>query len=419
MIIHVAEQGETLASVARRYRVSPKRLGQENGVLENEGLAAGQALAVLFPAQVHTVQKGETLYGIARRYGISLRQLYRNNPGAAAQPYLYPGDRLVIRYRQNKLGRIESSGYAYPSTPRELLRAALPYMTQALPFTHELTRGGTLAPLADEAVLEEARSLGTAAVMSVSNLREPDGFDSSTAHLVLNSPELQQSLIQDIQKEISQKGYAGVDIDFEYLYQRDREKYPRFLRRLKEALGPSLLVRAAVAAKTADGAGGRLVEGLDYRAIGEAADAVLLMTYEWGYALGAPMAVAPLYKVREVLDYATARIPREKLLMGVPNYGYDWPLGGGRARSVSNVEAVRLARSHGEEILYDQEAQAPWFRYRHEGQEREVWFEDARSIRAKLRLAAEFGLRGMGVWNLSRPFPQGWTVLNALFRLEE
>ena len=46
-----------------------------------------------------------------------------------------------------------------------------------------------------------------------------------------------------------------------------------------------------------------------------------------------------------------------------------------------------------------------------------VWFENARSVEAKARLIAEFGFSGIGVWNLMRPFPALWTVLNQLFSL--
>ena len=181
-------------------------------------------------------------------------------------------------------------------------------------------------------------------------------------------------------------------------------------------------VRTAVAAKNSDNASGRWVEGLDYAAIGKAVSAMLLMTYDYGYASGPAQAVAPLPQVRETLRYAVTRIPREKILLGIPNYGYNWPLpyeaGKTRARSVTNEEAIDLARTAGVAIQYDEQAQTPWFRYTEDGTQREVWFEDARSLRAKLRLAVQFGLRGVGFWNLSRPFRQGWTVLSALVCFE-
>ena len=61
-------------------------------------------------------------------------------------------------------------------------------------------------------------------------------------------------------------------------------------------------------------------------AIGGIADSVLLMTYEWGYTYGPPMAVAPINHVRRVAEYGASVIDPEKIQMGIPNYGYDWPL---------------------------------------------------------------------------------------------
>ena len=142
-------------------------------------------------------------------------------------------------------------------------------------------------------------------------------------------------------------------------------------------------------------------------------------TYEWGYTYSAPMAVAPLPNVRRVVEYALTEIPARKIWLGIPNYGYSWPLptdpGVTKATSISNQYAVELARKYGADIQFDETAQSPWFRYRDEdGKEHEVWFEDARSIRAKLELTFDRGLYGIGIWNLDRPFPQGWTVINAM-----
>ena len=143
-------------------------------------------------------------------------------------------------------------------------------------------------------------------------------------------------------------------------------------------------------------------------------------SYEWGYTYGPPMAVAPLPNVRAVLDYAVTEIPPEKLLLGVPNYGYDWPLpfvqGETRAQSISNQRAIQLAVAYGAVIQYDDTAQSPYFHYTDEdGTIHEVWFEDARSMAAKLRLVAEYGFPGAGFWNLMRPFPQTRAVLDALY----
>ena len=132
------------------------------------------------------------------------------------------------------------------------------------------------------------------------------------------------------------------------------------------------------------------------------------------------MAVAPLPNVRQVLDYAVTEIPPGKIFLGVSNYGYDWPLpflpGTTRAQSISNQRAIALAREYDVAIQYDETAQSPFFHYTDAGGTvHEVWFEDARSLDAKLRLIAEYGFLGAGFWNVMRPFSQTWLVLDALY----
>ena len=82
---------------------------------------------------------------------------------------------------------------------------------------------------------------------------------------------------------------------------------------------------------------------------------------------------------------------------------------------MSNQQAVALAVAQRAEIQFDSTARSPWFQYTAGGVPHVVWFEDARSMSAKLRLIREYGLHGAGYWNLMRPYAQGWTVLNALY----
>lgn len=144
----------------------------------------------------------------------------------------------------------------------------------------------------------------------------------------------------------------------------------------------------------------------------------------WRYTYGPPMAVAPIDKVRAVLDYAVTEIPRDKIYLGIPNYGYDWTLpfvqGTSKAQSISNQRAVEIAVQFGVPIQYDEIAQTPHFQYyNQDGSLHEVWFEDARSIRAKLALIPEYGFLGAGYWNLMRPFPENWTLLNSLYQIRQ
>lgn len=178
-------------------------------------------------------------------------------------------------------------------------------------------------------------------------------------------------------------------------------------------------VSVALAPKTSATQRGLLYEGKDYRALGAIADHVLVMTYEWGYTYGPPMAVAPLNQVRRVIEYAVTEIPPEKISMGIPNYGYDWALpyerGVTRARTIGSVEAVRIAVNQGVQIHFDEIAETPFFNYELDGVMHEVWFEDVRSLQKKFDLIKEFGLRGPGYWQIMQLFRANWLLLEDNF----
>ena len=423
MEIHVVQSGETLYGIAGQYGVDPVLLEELNGVPPGGALAVGQTLVIRHVDTFHTVQPGQTLDSIARQYGVPLRQLYRNNYHLGGNPAIQPGQMLVIAYQDRPISATHTNGYAYPFITRALLSAELPYMSYLTPFTYGITASGGLLPLADEMLLSEAARLGTVPLMHLSTLTETDNFSSERAVQVLTDLPLQAALIDQIVATITEKGYQGLDVDFEYIPGAQRENYAAFIRTLRERLAPmGLPVIVALAPKTYAQQPGLLYEAHDYALLGAAADFVLLMTYEWGYTAGPPMAVSPLPNVRQVLDYAVTEIPREKIYLGISNYGYDWPLpfrqGVTRARSISNQEAIELALRYGAEIQFDQTAQSPWFNYT-AGTPHVVWFEDARSMSAKLRLIDEYGLYGAGYWNLMRPYPQGWAVLNALYQVAD
>ena len=145
-------------------------------------------------------------------------------------------------------------------------------------------------------------------------------------------------------------------------------------------------------------------------------------SYEWGYTYGPPMAVAPIGAVRRVVEFALTQMEPGKILLGFPNYAYDWTLpftaGATRAQSIGNEAAPLLAVQYGAEIQFDEQAQTPYFTYLDEaGQPHEVWFEDARSALAMFGLLTEYGPLGLGYWNFMRPFAAGFSLQNYLFSI--
>ena len=420
MEIYVVKPGDNLYSISQAYSLPISRIIIDNQLEDPSHLAVGQTLVLQFPQTVYTVQPGDTLAELSLRFGIPVRQLQRNNPDLEGGTELYPGQTLVLTFQQETEGVLSVNGYAYPFIDQALLRATLPYLTNLTPFTYGITPQGGLVELEDEVLIAMARQSGVAPLMHLSTLTDEGNFSNELAGLILNNSALQSNLIEAVVNTILEKGYFGLDIDFEFIYPEDAGAYADFIRSLAQRLNPmGFPVIAALAPKISADQPGLLYEGHDYRAIGAAANEVLLMTYEWGYTYGPPMAVAPLPNVRQVVEYALTEIPAGHIWLGIPNYGYDWPLpfvqGESKATSISNSYAISLAVRHNVAIQYDSRVQAPFFRYLDSlGTEHEVWFEDARSIAAKLALIHEYGLKGAGYWNLMRPFPQNWRVLNAL-----
>lgn len=425
MQIHVVRPGETLYSIARQHGVSVTLLGRLNQVPAGGALAVGQTLVVYEPERVHVVRPGETLEGIARREGVSVLALYQNNYFLGGRSRILPDEELIVALKGEKSGTLGVNGYAYTFIRQEQLRTVLPYITYLTPFTYGVTSQGGLVVPDDGPLLAAAPQYGAQLWMHLSTLTDSGSFDSRLGGALLENETAQKALIDAVAANMVEKGYQGLDVDFEYLEGRQAAAYTAFIDALRQRLNPlGWPVIVALAPKSSAEQRGLLYEAHDYAALSHAANAVLLMTYEWGYTAGPPMAVAPLPQVRRVLDYALTEMAPEKIFLGVPTYGYDWPLpfrqGITRAPSLSPQKALALARRYGAEIQYDETAQSPWFRYTAEtGTVHEVWFEDARSSLAKLRLAAGNGLQGVGLWNLMRDAPQTYLVLNGAFQVEK
>lgn len=423
MEIYVVKKGDTLSSIAAAYRVPMGLLAVWNGLSAPYALVVGQAMLILYPAAIYTVRAGDTVYGIARRFGTTEREIYANNPTlfGGAVP-LSVGQTLVLRFQNTRIGEARVNSYAYPYITERALLGNLPYLSSLAPFTYGFTPAGNLLSMEDDRLIAAAGRVGTMPLLHLSTLTESGTFSDRLASAIFADPAAQERLREDILFVMREKGYGALDIDFEFIPPAEAEAYANFIAFMRRGLNAAgYAVIAALAPKSSRDQKGIGYEGHDYRLIGEAADAVFVMTYEWGYTYGPPLAVAPIASVRRVLDFAVSEVPPEKIYMGLPNYGYDWALpykpDETRARSIGCDEAITLARRFGAEIRYDESSASPYFFYYDGGTQHEVWFEDARSYMAKLRLVEEYGFAGVGIWNIMRPFTQGFLVLQQLYRI--
>ncbi len=373
---------------------------------------------------IRVVEAGDTLGSIAEASGITTRQLAFDNQ--IEPPYqLAVGQALYIAQEQAADAReVLVNGYAYPFIDPEVLGQTLPFLTELSVFSYGFTGDGDLIEpqVSDQWMLAQANVYGVRPILTLTPLSPEGTFNNYLIHQIVTDRQAQTRLIRNLSALMMEKGFDGINIDFEFILAEDRDAFTEFTRRVTDAMHAlGFTVSVALAPKTARNQQGELYEGKDYPALGTIADSVLLMTYEWGYTYGPPMAVAPLNLVRNVVEYAVTEIEPAKIDLGIPNYGYDWPLpyeqGVTAAETVGNIEAVQIAVRFGAEIQFDETAQSPFFFYQNQGVQHEVWFEDVRSIQGKFNLIKEFGLRGMGYWQLMRWFRPNWLLLSQQFKI--
>lgn len=426
MTIYVVEPGNTVQSIAQQFGVTVERILIDNELPNPENLVVGQSIVIRKPVRIHTVVSGDTLTSIAAQYNVTIIRIQQNNPWVAAREYLVPGETLVIQYEEEGLlGPALVNGYAYTFIDQKVLSKQLPFLSDLSIFTYGFTPEGELVTIEDEPLIDKALENQVAPIMMLAPMSADLVFNSQIAHELFANPVAEARLIDNIVANMQEKGYRGLDIDFEFVLPEDKDNFINFIQNVKNRLSPlGLLTMVALAPKTSGEMVGLLYEAHDYPAIGAIADYVLLMTYEWGYTFGPPMATAPLNNVRKVLEYGISVIPREKILMGIPNYAYDWPLpfirGTTQAESISNQEAVWRASYYKSLIEFDELAQCPYFYYTaRNGVEHVVWFDDARSMNAKLRLISEYGLRGAGIWQIMNFFPAMTMIINQLYKVDK
>lgn len=469
MIIHAVENGDSLWRIAQRYGADINQIILLNQLNNPDVVVIGQALVIPEPNKEYVVQPGDNLWNIANRHGVRVQDLAEKN-NIANPALIFIGQMLLLPFTNytvqagDSLWKIanqfgvsvseiaEANGIENPSLISVGMTLAIPsplrpvkeinayitrtnaegarevntlgsHFTYLSPFTRTIQTDGNLTDLDDAAVLQAAAAQNISPLLVVTNF-VGGSFDSDLAATFLRNPGIQDTFIENLLEQMRAKGYLGVNFDFEYVYPEDKENYNAFLRKVVGRLRPEgFSVSTALAPKVREDQQGLLYEAHDYEAHGDIVDFVVLMTYEWGWSGGRPWAIAPINKVREVLDYAVTVIPRDKILMGMPLYGREWEIPwvqGTYARTVNPQEAIQLAATYGVPIQYNEEYQSPFFRYTDEnGQQHEVWFEDARSVQAKYDTLEEYGLRGASYWVLGSPFPQNWPALQRNFKVKK
>lgn len=245
-----------------------------------------------------------------------------------------------------------------------------------------------------------------------------------------NDPAARIAMTAALVRECKANGYLGIQFDFEDIRWRDQDALTKFVADTAAALHSAGFQLSIATVPNAPGHPGETAYNAwmfrdwrgayDLKALAQSVDLICLMTYDQHTAYTPPGPVAGYPWVMENLQYALASVPKEKLSLGIPVYGYHWfakmPVGGKNvpnetAEYIGTPAALQLAHAYDGKIEWDPVDKTAWF-YFYRADDREwVFYTDARTFAARYDLVKQQGLEGFCSWVLGEEDPAIWTLL--------
>ncbi|EPZ42201.1 glycosyl hydrolase family 18 protein [Alicyclobacillus acidoterrestris] len=282
---------------------------------------------------------------------------------------------------------------------------ANPIVTEFSTFTHSITASGGLEGTRFTQAGTYAQQNGLAAYITVTNMNSTTGdFDGTLATQILSDATKRQALLNNMVSLVQGTPFAGINIDFEMLPTSSRSLFSSFITDLANALhaaGKQLSVDVPAVTNASS--------AYNYATIGTASDEVMVMAYDYSYPGGPAGAIAPVGWVQQVMSYTTTQIPPDKVLLGLPVYGYDWANGQTTALTLTQVN--KLISENNITPKWDSQAEEPYFTYTASGATHTVYYENAQSIEDKLQLAKQDNLRGVALWRIGLEDNEVWAPL--------
>ena len=262
-----------------------------------------------------------------------------------------------------------------------------------------------------------------------------EGFTASSMAGLLKDRQRRGLLIDNLVAKAQLSGADGIDIDFESMNSGSvgaartavKQEFPVFLGKLQTALHARDL-RLSIALPARTGPRDDSWEVFDYRAIAGSVDRARVMTYDFHVMSGSPGPIAPIAWVDDVARFAAAHFGR-KLSLGVPAYGYNWfvkrlsgtcPGSAFAPTSGSTRALVDVAKRENVTPTFVRAVAGSTFTYSRAffgggdscRVKRTVWYEDSRSVAAKLTLLRRYHIRSMALWTLGGERAGTWKVLS-------
>jgi spore germination protein YaaH len=274
-------------------------------------------------------------------------------------------------------------------------------------FWYELGADGEIqGGVQSKAGLKAAREAGLRALPSILN----GGFDRERVAAIIHDGDKRAAHIDAIVQLVVENGYDGIDIDYESLYEEDRDAFTAFIEELAAALHQEgKLLSTTVHPKTGEGGTWGGPKAHDWAKLGAVSDEFKIMIYDMHHGASKAGPIAPLDWADAVLTYAETQVEPGKIFMGVPFYGYDWV--GSTGESIEWRQAVKRAKMYNAEVQRDASSGEAWYTY--DDGRHTVYFNDAETLAGRLdmMLTQHPDIAGVSIWRLGGEDPANWAVL--------
>lgn len=235
-------------------------------------------------------------------------------------------------------------------------------------------------------------------------------FDARRVSVLIKDPVLIESFSKRLIEIAQEEGYVGWDIDFEQLDLQDRDNFSNFIKVLAEELHQEqLLLSVSVHVQTGKSSDWESAKTQAWPALTKSVDYLRIMAYDFHNSNTSAGAITPIDRYKEVLRYATSIIPIEKLVVGLPLYGYNWDQD--KADPVDYLQTQKLATEFNFQFQRDKNSQALTGSYKDKDVEHTIWIEDSQSLISKINTARFFGIYQFCFWRLAGEDPQLWSQL--------
>jgi spore germination protein len=320
-----------------------------------------------------------------------------DNPGVNGAGKIMMPSRMIIGYYENPWPGTPDKTGSFPS-----MKSFAKSMTGVGPFWYKATKDGSIETKDSQIVYDTARDLKLKMYPLITN-------KTGSTEELLGNPEVRSKAIDNIVKLVQEKQYDGINIDFELLPPAQRDNLTSFMAELypkMQGINKAVIISVFPQVDVAEDVSG----AYNYPELAKNADFLQIMTYDHHWSTSKPGPIAPIDWYEKNIKYAIDNCGGpQKVIIGVGLYGYDWV--GKEGETITYVDAIVRAEQHEAKIMYDETVQAPHFSYK----DHEVWFENDKSIAAKLDIIAKYNPAGIALWRLGQEQPEVWPLIDSKF----